>query len=368
MAAGRAPAALDQRHRPDRSAIATRREQDQRARQRTARAARQQHAERGAAAASLARHRAEHDASISGDQRPATTGRTGSAARRAASAGAAARGQSPRRRCRASPSPASTIAICPTSTDQQRPAAISIHGPAARLPRGSLRLDQSRRPSRQHEQRQRHRRDQPLLAPQRTPPLSSHALPIDNARCHAPLPLAPPPRRSRGALAIALADAARRSATWRPMDRSTTSNGGSATGLTPYPRRARRDGGARRRGPRRRPRASCVWLLEHPPLFTAGTSADPAELFNPLGFPVYRGRARRALHLSRPGPAGRLSRCSTSKGAARDIRRFVHALEGWMIAALGRARRRGAARAGADRHLDRRAAPTRPRSARSACA
>jgi lipoyl(octanoyl) transferase len=36
----------------------------------------------------------------------------------------------------------------------------------------------------------------------------------------------------------------------------------------------------------------CVWLLEHPPLFTAGTSSDPAELFNPLGFPVYEaGRA-----------------------------------------------------------------------------
>ena len=31
----------------------------------------------------------------------------------------------------------------------------------------------------------------------------------------------------------------------------------------------------------------CVWLLEHPPLFTAGTSADPAELTNPEHFPVY---------------------------------------------------------------------------------
>ena len=30
-----------------------------------------------------------------------------------------------------------------------------------------------------------------------------------------------------------------------------------------------------------------VWLLEHPPLFTAGTSADPAELVNPLGLPVF---------------------------------------------------------------------------------
>src|SRR5689334_10997974 len=31
----------------------------------------------------------------------------------------------------------------------------------------------------------------------------------------------------------------------------------------------------------------CVWLLEHPPLFTAGTSADPAELTNPRNFPVH---------------------------------------------------------------------------------
>ncbi|HYJ31161.1 MAG TPA: lipoate-protein ligase B, partial [Allosphingosinicella sp.] len=37
-----------------------------------------------------------------------------------------------------------------------------------------------------------------------------------------------------------------------------------------------------------------VWLLEHPPLYTAGTSADPAELFNPGGLPVYEaGRGGR---------------------------------------------------------------------------
>ena len=37
-----------------------------------------------------------------------------------------------------------------------------------------------------------------------------------------------------------------------------------------------------------------IWLLEHPPLFTAGTSADPAELFNPFGFPVHEaGRGGR---------------------------------------------------------------------------
>ncbi len=37
-----------------------------------------------------------------------------------------------------------------------------------------------------------------------------------------------------------------------------------------------------------------IWLLEHPPLYTAGTSADPAELFNPQGFPVFQaGRGGR---------------------------------------------------------------------------
>ena len=45
----------------------------------------------------------------------------------------------------------------------------------------------------------------------------------------------------------------------------------------------------------------CVWLLEHPPLFTAGTSADPAELFNPQGYPVYRA-GRGGWQLRSTGP------------------------------------------------------------------
>ncbi len=59
-----------------------------------------------------------------------------------------------------------------------------------------------------------------------------------------------------------------------------------------------------------------VWLLEHPPLYTAGTSADPAELFNPQGFDGVRGRARRALHLSRAGAEGRLRAARPRAGAA----------------------------------------------------
>ncbi len=76
-----------------------------------------------------------------------------------------------------------------------------------------------------------------------------------------------------------------------------------------------------------------VWLVEHPPLFTAGTSADPAELFNPLGFPVYEaGRGGRYTY---HGPGQRVVYLNLDLDRrGRDIRRFVHSLEGWMIAAL----------------------------------
>src|SRR5690348_10264920 len=43
----------------------------------------------------------------------------------------------------------------------------------------------------------------------------------------------------------------------------------------------------------------CIWLLQHAPLFTAGTSADLSELINPLGFPVHEaGRGRSEEHTS----------------------------------------------------------------------
>ncbi|HVJ70971.1 MAG TPA: lipoyl(octanoyl) transferase LipB [Sphingomicrobium sp.] len=77
-----------------------------------------------------------------------------------------------------------------------------------------------------------------------------------------------------------------------------------------------------------------VWLLEHPPLFTAGTSADPAELFNPMGFPVFEaGRGGRYTYHGPGQRVGYLVLDLEKRG--RDIRCFVHALEGWMIAALG---------------------------------
>lgn len=77
-----------------------------------------------------------------------------------------------------------------------------------------------------------------------------------------------------------------------------------------------------------------VWLLEHPPLFTAGTSADPTELFNPMGFPVFEaGRGGRYTYHGPGQRVGYLILDLEKRG--RDIRRFVHSLEGWMIDALG---------------------------------
>ena len=77
-----------------------------------------------------------------------------------------------------------------------------------------------------------------------------------------------------------------------------------------------------------------VWLLEHPPLFTAGTSADPAELFNPMAFPVFdAGRGGRYTY---HGPGQRVVYVVLDlEKRGKDIRNFVHSLEGWMIAALG---------------------------------
>ena len=77
----------------------------------------------------------------------------------------------------------------------------------------------------------------------------------------------------------------------------------------------------------------CVWLLEHPPLFTAGTSAHPSELMNPLDFPVYEaGRGGRYTYHGPGQRVGYLMLDLDKRG--RDVRRLVHSLEGWMIAAL----------------------------------
>lgn len=76
-----------------------------------------------------------------------------------------------------------------------------------------------------------------------------------------------------------------------------------------------------------------VWLLEHPPVYTAGTSADASELLDPR-FPVHRtGRGGRYTY---HGPGQRIGYVVMDLRKRRqDVRCYVHALEGWVIAALG---------------------------------
>jgi len=75
-----------------------------------------------------------------------------------------------------------------------------------------------------------------------------------------------------------------------------------------------------------------IWLLEHPALYTAGTSADPAELID-ARFPVHAtGRGGRYTY---HGPGQRIGYVQLDLGArGRDVRGFVHALEAWVIGAL----------------------------------
>lgn len=118
-------------------------------------------------------------------------------------------------------------------------------------------------------------------------------------------------------------------------------------GLTPY-ESALADMEARAAAIRNGAGAERVWLLEHPPLYTAGTSADPAELFNPQAFPVHAaGRGGRYTY---HGPGQRVAYVQLDlERRGRDVRRYVHALEGWAIAALaefGIAARRAEGRIG----------------------
>jgi lipoyl(octanoyl) transferase len=76
-----------------------------------------------------------------------------------------------------------------------------------------------------------------------------------------------------------------------------------------------------------------VWLVEHPPLYTAGTSADPAELVAPDRFPVHRtGRGGRYTY---HGPGQRVAYVMLDLARRRqDLRAYVAALEAWLIGAL----------------------------------
>jgi lipoyl(octanoyl) transferase len=77
-----------------------------------------------------------------------------------------------------------------------------------------------------------------------------------------------------------------------------------------------------------------IWLLEHPPVYTAGTSADPSDLIDPR-FPVFKtGRGGKYTY---HGPGQRIGYVLLDLNKrGRDVRCYVHALEGWVIAALSR--------------------------------
>ncbi len=75
-----------------------------------------------------------------------------------------------------------------------------------------------------------------------------------------------------------------------------------------------------------------VWLLEHPPVYTAGTSAAAAELLDPRFEVVEAGRGGRYTY---HGPGQRIGYVVMDlRKRARDVRGFVHALEGWVIRTL----------------------------------
>jgi lipoyl(octanoyl) transferase len=102
-------------------------------------------------------------------------------------------------------------------------------------------------------------------------------------------------------------------------------------GLTPY-RHALARMDARNAAIARGEAEECVWLLEHPPVYTAGTSAAGAELLDPRFEVVEAGRGGRYTYHGPGQRVGYVMLDLTRRG--RDVRCFVHAIEGWVIATL----------------------------------
>ncbi|MCV2882541.1 lipoyl(octanoyl) transferase LipB [Actibacterium sp. XHP0104] len=76
-----------------------------------------------------------------------------------------------------------------------------------------------------------------------------------------------------------------------------------------------------------------IWLVEHPPLYTAGTSARREDLTDPDRFPVYD--TKRGGQYTYHGPGQRVAYVMLDVGKrGHDVRRFVHQLESWVIATL----------------------------------
>jgi lipoyl(octanoyl) transferase len=116
------------------------------------------------------------------------------------------------------------------------------------------------------------------------------------------------------------------------MDRKVEWRTGS--GLTPYPEavRAMEDRAAAIRAGTA---GELVWLVEHPPLYTAGTSARGEDLLDAARFPVHRtGRGGQHTY---HGPGQRVAYVLLDlEERGRDVRQYVTALEEWLIRALAR--------------------------------
>jgi len=91
--------------------------------------------------------------------------------------------------------------------------------------------------------------------------------------------------------------------------------------------------------------AELIWLLEHPPLYTAGTSAHDEELLEPGRLPVHRtGRGGRYTY---HGPGQRIAYVMLDlRKRGQDVRCYVHQLEEWIIRTLVRFEVRGERRDG----------------------
>lgn len=88
-----------------------------------------------------------------------------------------------------------------------------------------------------------------------------------------------------------------------------------------------------------------VWLLEHPPLYTAGTSARPQDLLEPERFPVFP--TRRGGEYTYHGPGQRVAYVMLDLNLrGRDVRAFVRRLEDWVIRTLAEFSVTGERRAG----------------------
>ncbi|NNK15580.1 MAG: lipoyl(octanoyl) transferase LipB [Sulfitobacter sp.] len=89
----------------------------------------------------------------------------------------------------------------------------------------------------------------------------------------------------------------------------------------------------------------CIWLVEHPPLYTAGTSAKAADLTDPDRFPVFS--TKRGGQYTYHGPGQRVAYVMLDVGKrGRDVRCFVRDLEAWVIATLDHFNLRGEIRPG----------------------